>query len=247
MALVDAIIVAGIVTVVVAVALVITFSQIKPEDVGGAYKPCVGGWHEAILNNCAAGLTTIPQQPVNTYSNLAYLAAGVIVGLHFNTGPGYVFLFTMTFLAMGSALYHGLSTRWSGHWDVAAIYWVFGGVLIYSVGQFVEVGEPFTAAAMFFVAGIGAAFLRLILNKVDMALKVAVILAPIYVLEILYVRMHAPANGWLLLVLSFGLFLVAFIIWIADKRKWFWPQRWGHGLWHVLTGGAIPLLMFIYL
>ena len=94
---------------------------------------CRGGWNEGELRGCKHGYTAtgIPVEPVNTYSNLAYLAAGWVVYRTLGGGTALVFCSAMAFLCFGSALYHGVKTRWSARWDHGGMYAVVGGLGFY--------------------------------------------------------------------------------------------------------------------
>lgn len=93
------------------------FKKINPANVSD-YRACVGGWWEEELNQCSPDLVMVPQQPVNTYTNLVYLTGGLFIAVHFNTLSSYVFSLTLLYLCVGSALYHALSTSWAGRLDV---------------------------------------------------------------------------------------------------------------------------------
>jgi hypothetical protein len=224
-------------------ALVVTFRMIKLEHAQVSYRTCDGCWYEARLNDCEQGLTSLPQQPVNTYTNLAYLMVGVFVAAYFATPSSFAFMIAMTFLAIGSSLYHGLSSRWSGHFDVAAIYWVFGGLLLQSFGRLVGLVDTPITILMVFGSGIGAAFLRLVLPK-RMIPKIAGLLVFTYGFKV----WHSWASGLtaiLILIASLLLFLIAYLIWILDKKQLFLFRRVGHGLWHTFTAVSIGLLYYV--
>jgi hypothetical protein len=244
-----AIVVAAASAGLVGLALAAAFARIR-KDVArgfviGSYVQCDGEWHEAILNHCDLGLKRIPQQPVNTYTNLAYVAAGVLVGQLFDTGPAQVFMVSMTFLGLGSALYHGLSVRWAGHMDVLAIYWVFVGLLLYSGGRLCGTDAALTSAAMFLFGGLFASFLRLFRRDWAMNIKIGLLLGPILLLEVLYVHLNGVPQGYVPVAAALVLFAVAFGVWILDRNKLFRPRRWGHGVWHLLTAAAIPILFAV--
>jgi hypothetical protein len=230
----------------VGLALAAAFSRIRKDlargFVIGSYVECDGEWQEALLNECHLGLARVPQQPVNTYTNLAYVAAGVLVGLLFDTGPAQVFMVSMTFLGLGSALYHGLSVRWAGHLDVLAIYWVFLGLLLYAAGRLAGTDPTLTSAGMFVFAGLFASFLRLFRKDWSMNLKIGLMLGPVLVLELVYVWLNGTPGGNLRIGIAFALFATAFLVWVLDRKRWFRPRRWGHGIWHLFTAAAIALL-----
>ena len=249
MPLVYSVIVALCSGALVGAALAVTFYLIRTgkdhEPLEDSYLKCDGGWHEAFLNGCCGGLDRYPQQPVNAYTSLSYLITGVFISQYINTGSSYVFMVSMCFLAFGSALYHGLSVKWAGHLDVLAIYWVFLGLLIFIMGRLWMSNAAMITLLMFLVAGVFAAFLRLIWKEVSIHWKVALILGPILGLNLWYVHREGVPNGCLWIGISFGLFLLAFLVWILDVKKRFWPSRWGHGIWHIFTGVEIPILFYV--
>ena len=46
------------------------------------------------------------------------------------------------------------------------------------------------------------------------------------------------------LIVSFILFVLAFLAWNLDKWRLFPLKRWGHGLWHILAGVAMSILFY---
>lgn len=135
------------------------FRHLQPHTIEADYKRCSGNWEEEVLADCCNGLKDVPQQPINTYSNLAYLAAGILVHFHLDTGPSFVFAVTMTYLAIGSALYHATSTRWAGMLDVTGIYTVFSAIAVYALLSLLFGDRGFTPVVMFIVAGVCATVL----------------------------------------------------------------------------------------
>ena len=81
---------------------------------------CMGNWWEAELRGCAAGNVPTPVEPINSYSNLAYYAGGITVFTLEGTASAAVFAAAMTFLCIGSALYHGFKTIKTAALDHAA-------------------------------------------------------------------------------------------------------------------------------
>jgi predicted membrane channel-forming protein YqfA (hemolysin III family) len=218
-----------------------TFRRLTPRIIQVDYKPCAGGWYESHLNNCQAGLFKIPQQPVNTYSNLAYLAAGVFIDCWLGTAPSFVFFGTMTYLCIGSSLYHATSTRWAGMLDVTAIYSAYSTLAVYSLFTLLGVNAVITPFAMFFVAGGAAYFLSKHFRR-DMNLKIGIFLGMAYFFSLVKMWSKGDWNAWPMLVGSFVSFGVAYIIWNMDVKRSFPIKRWGHGIWHILTALASGLL-----
>ena len=134
----------------IGIALIITFYRVRPSKLQPAYEKCSGEFFEARVNACESGVAFIPQQPVNAYTNIAYAIGAVFVALYFAEGSptGFVFMFAMIALCIGSALYHGLSTKWGGHLDVIGIYWVFGALMFLALGTLFGWDKEFTAMTM---------------------------------------------------------------------------------------------------
>jgi hypothetical protein len=231
------------VSLVIYFALREVFKSLDPAKIS-TYRPCKGGWWEAELNQCAAGLLLIPQQPVNTYTNIAYAAVGSFLIFNLNTLPTYVLFLTLLYLCAGSALYHATSTRWAGSLDVSGIYAVFSALGAYALCKFLSLGETWIAFFMFAVAVL-LGYSWKYKYKGDMRVKIGILLLVIYFFVILIMRKNnmSLVDGYL--IASAALFLLAFCAWNLDKWRVFPVKRWGHGLWHVLTAAAIAILFYV--
>lgn len=219
------------------------FRNLDPAVVAVDYKQCAGGWHEAYLNHCAAGLTKIPQQPVNTYTNLAYLAAGLFVALTVDTPPAQVFAATMIYLSIGSTLYHALSTRWAGMLDVTAIYATFSALAVYALFVLLGIPDWITTGIMFVVAGLTAFLLSKRYSR-NMHLIIGIFLGAAYAFLLLHMARTGRWSVWPYLAGSFSAFALAFLIWNMDRAGTFPLKRWGHGCWHILTAAASALVFY---
>lgn len=219
------------------------FRFIDPAIVRDDYRPCAGGWYEADLHNCQGGLQTVPQQPVNTYSNLAYLAAGLYPGILLDTPATYVFAFAMTYLCIGSTLYHATSTRWGGMLDVTAIYVVFSALAVYAAAILIGAPDWLTPAIMFAASGAIAFYLSPRYHR-NMRLIIGIFLGGAYVLVLLQMWIRGQWTPWPYLLASVAAFAFAFLFWNMDRARTFPLPRWGHGLWHILTAAASGLLFY---
>jgi predicted membrane channel-forming protein YqfA (hemolysin III family) len=219
------------------------------------YKHCSGNWHEEELADCKTGLHKVPQQPINTYSNLAYLAAGVLVHFHLDTNPSFVFAVTMTYLAIGSALYHATSTRWAGMLDVTGIYTVYTAIAVYAVATLFMGQWTYTPVVMFVVAGV----LATVLSRVGKPKKprpaerksgdrmrkvIAISLGTAYVCVLIRMARTGDWDDWQPLVGSLVAFVIAYASWGLDRKRKFPITPWGHGVWHVLTAVASALVFY---
>ncbi len=233
-------------SVVAGIALREIFKIIDPGKVS-QYRTCAGGWWEAELNQCASGLAMVPQQPVNTYTNVLYLTGGLFLVFYLNTLTSYVFFIASFYLCTGSALYHSTSTRWGGSLDVSAMYAVFSSLTVYAASTLIGLEDSLVALIMFVVAVLIGWLLRY-KYKGNMVLKIGIFILLIYSFLIWSMVQHNMSLFNVYLISSFVLYVIAFIIWILDKKRIFPIKRWGHGLWHIFTAVAISMLFYaIYL
>lgn len=219
------------------------FKSLDPAKVE-EYRACKGGWWEAKLNNCQAGLLMVLQQPVNTYTNVAYLAAGFFLMFKLQTLPSYVLGLASLYLCAGSAPYHATSTRWAGSLDVSAMYAVFSANAVYALSALLGISDALTALLMFVAAALAAYLLRYYYHG-TMEVKIAVFLVITYAL-ILWSRHRNQArlfDGYL--IASLVIFALAETAWLMDKAGRFPLVRWGHGVWHILTAAAIAILFYV--
>ena len=220
------------------------FRHMTPQTVISDYSCCNGGWHEAVLADCATTLVRVPQQPVNTYSNLAYLAAGLLIQFTLGTDTAFVFAVTMTYLCIGSALYHATSTRWAGVLDITAIFAVFPSIAVYAAAGLFGVGNhELTPLAMFLVAG-GLVYALSRRAARYMRAVIAVSLGTAYLLLLAYMVRTGDWRALPYLLSSLGLFVLAFWSWGLDKKQKFPLKAWGHGVWHVATAAASALVFY---
>lgn len=220
------------------------FRSLDPAIVRDDYHACAGNWYEANLHNCQDGLEAVPQQPVNTYTNLAYLAAGLFPGVLLDTPASYVFAFAMTYLCVGSTLYHGTSTRWGGMLDVTAIYVVFSALAVYAAAGLFGLPEWLTPALMFVVAGAIAYVLTPRFRR-NMHLIIGIFLGSTYALVLLQMGLREQWAARPYLLTSIVAFALAFLFWRMDLTRTFPVPRWGHGLWHILTAVASGLVFYV--
>jgi|GEM_PF-4775119 len=242
MALTLSILFAASAAVLAGLVLKAIFKSLNPAKVE-EYRACKGGWWEAKLNNCQAGLLFVPQQPVNTYTNVAYLAGGFFLMFKLQTLPSYVLGLASLYLCAGSALYHATSTRWAGSLDVSAMYAVFSSTAVYALSALLRTNDALAALLMFVAAALAAYFLRYYYHG-TMEVKIGIFLIITYalILSSRYRNQAALFDGYLIATLV--LFALAEIAWLLDKAGKFPLPRWGHGVWHILTAVAISILFY---
>ena len=154
-----------------------------------------------------------------------FAIAGTFSAFYFaaNSSIGLIFMLSMIVMCIGSALFHGVPTRWSGHLDVTATYFVYSALLVLALAQALPATgilaglRPYPAELMLLVGMLGAVVLRMLFRQSATAVmvKLAVVLAPTYgCATYLLLRPHPirPSPGWTALLGSIVLFGFAFIL-----------------------------------
>ena len=233
---------AACISLVIALSLREIFKSLDPGKIG-QYRPCGGGWWEGELNNCRAGLLQLPQQPVNTYTNVSYVFCGFFTAFQLNTLPSYAFALASLYLCAGSSLYHATSTRWAGSLDVSGMYAVFSSLTIYALLAFTQLEDPAAALIMFVTASLCGYFLRYKFRG-DTSLKIGIFIVISYGLLLWKLLRDNIPDVKPYHIVSFAIFLVAYAVWNLDKKRLLSLKNWGHGIWHIMTGIAIALLFY---
>ncbi len=222
-------------------ALSLYFRRLDPAQVN--YQPCEGGWWEAELNGCQTGLHMIPQQPINTYTALTYLAGSVFVAIELRVAPVYVFALASLGLCIATAIFHAVSTLRSHLWDKTFMYAVWSTLLAYAACGFVGV-SGWGAAGIMLGTAVLAAYLLAFVFPGAYVVKTGVF----FVLTYFLTAVRLVPTGWQtaakLLVASFVMFAIGLVCQVTDLERVFPIKRWGHGVWHLLTGVAIAILFY---
>lgn len=219
------------------------FNYVKPKDLEPGFDPCNGNWDEAFVVGCQT-LTRIPQQPINTHSNIAYLAAGLYMYFRLETEPAFVFAVTMTYLAIGSALYHATSTKWAGMLDVTGIFTVYTAMLVYAIAAVLGAGQAHVIPMLMFAAAGLAAFALSRRYARHMRTVIAVCLGGTFLALAIYMWRRGDWSAGRYILISLVLLAAAYTAWSLDRARKLGPIPWGHGAWHVLTAVGIAVALF---
>ena len=197
-----------------------------------------GNWAEDRL----ARRCTAPIGPWNTWSNLAYVLAGVALAAGVRTAPMFGMGTCLVFLGIGSGLYHAFKRGWAVKLDSAGMYATFAALSVLAVGV-----RGIAGMLAIFAAGI--AIVWALDYKLDLDTN------PFVGLLLALALLGAIARGRLALgMVSLLIFAAAYIVWRIDKGLEVpfvasipagpapITGRWGHALWHVLTAAAIALM-----
>ena len=199
------------------------------------------------------------RQPINTYSNLAYILVGLLILAGACGGPAranllsshrayqLVFGGATTTIGVGSFFYHA-SLTFVGQWfDWMGMYLFASFALLYTLARL----RPMRGAIFALGYVVTNAMLGYLLS-VNPEARRQVFTAMIYgviALEALVLLAERPRMKTRYFVGALISLAVAYGIWLLDEsRAWCDPASilQGHALWHFLTAAAIGLLFLYY-
>lgn len=182
-------------------------------------------------------LVSIPAQPVNTWSNIAFLIAGLFVFRKRKTVVGTWFAISCAVLGLGSGAFHSFMSNGGHFWDLVGMFLVFNFLAVYSMFVTHEMKNYVLAVVISAVLSLVMALFiadlssTLILGVASLTLVVHLVLAAI--------------NGrikWKQIGLALLPFAVAFVFRQMDVAGvWCDPQSiyQGHGVWHIFAAIGI--------
>jgi hypothetical protein len=210
---------------------------------------------------CEAQRAGIVRQPVNAYSNLAFVLVGLLIlraaWLESSAEPinpmrksrfyPLVYATAVMLIGLGSLFFHA-SLTFVGQWfDVMGMYMQITFVLLYSLARWRGLsGRGFALAYLSFsiLLGVGLVMVPQFRREIFAALVLAGLTC-----EFVYLFQRRPTirKGYLWAALaSFG---IAYFIWYLDNSGiWCSPLSWlqGHALWHILSAIAAGLIYLYY-
>jgi hypothetical protein len=225
----------------------------------------LGGWLGPDIgrgaNFCEAARDWAVRQPANTFSNVGFVAAGLLIAWHAgarNRAGGSLashrklataIACLVVLLGPGSAAMHATQSAVGGDLDMLSMYLVASFAAAYAAMRWLRGGTRLLAATF---AG-GVAFCELVgLWRADLPvvmyagnLAFALLLIAAVTIEVLIIRRGEAQARRAYAVLSLAAMLTAFAIWNAAKTWLCDPHSLiqGHAIWHLL--GAVSAY-FLY-
>ena len=212
---------------------------------------------------CEAARPGWIRQPVNTWSNLGFMVAGLAIAWHARRPSGWLpsgrglttaLAVVVTLLGPASMAMHATQSALGGRLDLLSMYLIAGFAFAYALTRVLRRGAGTFAAAF------GASLLvcelvenlhvtvPVVHNGANLAFAVLLLVA--ILLEVVLIRRRrspgAARHGYAAL----AILLVAFAIWKVAQSDSPWCDPWsllqGHGLWHLLDALAAYLLYRYY-
>lgn len=210
---------------------------------------------------CEAARDGAVRQPANTFSNVGFVAAGLLIAWHAGARSGLgsvlgarrhlptALACVVVLLGPGSAAMHATQSAAGGELDVLSMYLIASFAAAYAVTRwFRGTGR---LLAVLFVAGVAVCELAdqwpdpvpVVMSGGNAAF--ALLLLGAVVLEVRIMRRGETRARRLFAAVSVGSMLVAFAIWNATQTWLCDPHSFvqGHAIWHLL--GAVSAY-FLY-
>jgi hypothetical protein len=223
------------------------------------------GWLGADIGRgagfCEAGRDWVVRQPANTFSNVGFVAAGLLIAWHAGDRRndlsahrrlGTAMACIVVLLGPGSAAMHATQSAVGGHLDMLSMYLVAAFAAAYAAMRWLRGSVPLFAATF---AG-GIAFCEIV-GSWDVELPVvmhpgnaafALLLVVATALEVAIMLRGETRSRRAYGYAALASILVAFAIWNATKA-WLCDPRsliQGHAIWHVLCAVSAYCLYRYY-
>jgi hypothetical protein len=214
-------------------------------------------------NFCEAARDSLVKQPANTFSNIGFVVAGLLIAWHAgrparpdgvlaaHRNMDTIMACIVVLLGPCSAAMHATQSRWGGHLDLLSMYLLASLAFGYALMRWRR-GSLELFAAGFFA---GIAFCKIVEDLGPLPVLQSwsnagfgLVLIAATVLELRIIRRGESRAKPTFVLASVGTLLFAFAIWIATNAGMCRPHSWlqGHAAWHLLDAVAAYLLYRYY-
>lgn len=206
-------------------------------------------WHQFERVNylfCEEQLCGFIAQPANTWSNIGFLIAAILIFRSPASRPRKYFLISSLVLFIGSTLFHASGTYFGKFLDVSGMFFVSGTVLNLSLQRKFKLTDLQSDFLYLIILTISISFLAIM--RFGNVLFASQLLISLY-LEWKMARSENKLNMEKIKLAAFVL-LGAFSIWLLDVFKILCHPGnhilTGHGVWHLLCASSIYLMYSAY-
>lgn len=200
---------------------------------------------------CEAARDGLIKQPANTFSNLGFVLAGLLIAWHVSRADhadrvlgrtgATAYAIVVTLLGPASAAMHATQSARGGDLDLLSMYLIASFAAAWAIARLL--GRPAVAGALFIALVIGCELVGLISADIPVVrfsgnLAFALLLITSLAGEVVLARRGDLELRWG--VAAAATMLLAFAIWIASQHGLCDPDSLlqGHGVWHLLNAVA---------
>jgi hypothetical protein len=207
------------------------------------------GFDPATVTFCEENLCSWITQPSNTWSNLPFIIAGIMIVRASSARPLLKLMgHSAWFLGVGSALFHASATFIFEAWDLLGMYMISGLMLCFNAARFWKLVQLIQIIIPYLVMTAAALGLLLWFREIGIVLFAIQITAALTLEVLLHLRDESVDFKYARLFI--GLFVMAFIFWNLDVQNIVCDPKnhllTGHAVWHVLNAVAIWYIYRFY-
>ena len=203
----------------------------------------------ATLMFCEKNLCSWIAQPSNTWSNLAFVIAGIMI-VRASAGRPLLKLLghSAWILGLGSTMFHASATFFFEVWDLLGMYMISGLMVSLNAARYWRNSRPALTVGLF----IGMTALALALLITFRPIGIALFTIQITAALTLEVLMHLRDDevNFRFAKMFIGAFVIAFLLWNLDIHNIVCdPDNHiltGHAIWHLLNACAIWCIYLFY-
>ena len=204
------------------------------EEACGEYCECK---HQCDEIRHTGSLVQIPAQPMNTWSNLAFLAIAIIALRDRQNATAKWFALSSVLLCLGSGAFHSFLTVAGQRWDVIGMFFVFNFLAIYAMFVMYEF-------KWFRIAVIISAIISLVMARyvADLSSTTVLMVAAVFIIGHLVQAAIDKRAKWKEVAWVLLPFAIAFTFRQLDVNGTLCsPESWfqGHALWHIFAAWGI--------
>ena len=211
---------------------------------------------------CEAARDSLVRQPANTFSNLGFVVAGLLIAWHAAGTPRAGMVLSrplatamgclVVLLGPASAAMHATQSSLGGHLDMLSMYLLASFAVAYATMRWRRRGSGLMAAvfvaalAVCELVGLSGPAIPVVMTSGNAVFGILLLVA--VVLEVIVIRRGETRTQRGYVYASLGSLLVAFGIWNAEKSWLCDPSSpvQGHAIWHLLDALAAYLLYRYY-
>ena len=182
-------------------------------------------------------LVQIPAQPLNTWSNLAFLVVAIIALRQRRNPTAIWFAVSCILLCIGSAAFHSFLSKAGQRWDVIGMFFVFNFLAIYAM--FVTHEVKWFRIAVLISAVVSIVMARFVVN---LSTTVVLLVASLFIIGHLVIAVIDKTASWKEVLWVLFPFAIAFAFRQMDVNGILCnPESFyqGHALWHIFAAWGV--------
>ena len=203
-------------------------------------------WQQPGIRFCEAIVCGWVRQPINAYSNIAFIMAGVWIFMQLKKGWSPLHLFALASIMIGitSFLFHASMTFFFQFFDVSSMNMLILICTSFNMGRLKIISDKQMTIVYLGLLALSMVLMYILQGKSGEYIFTFWVLATAG--SELYLKSKGQVSQYKYFYLACGTLALAFTIWVGDVKGWWCdPDNHyfqGHAIWHVMNAFAIVFL-----